>query len=168
MITQPIITQRLSLHPLRREDEAAAVEIMRSDLVNPTYMLPDLDDAGAKALFARFLQITEQADRVLLGVYLEDRLIGWLNDTEICGDTMELGWVIHPDLWGQGYATEAVSAALKVLHQKGFRCIYAGAFSENAASLRVMQKTGMKLQNKTESLEYRGKIHHCIFYATIQ
>ena len=168
MITQPIITQRLSLHPLRREDEAAAVEIMRSDLVNPTYMLPDLDNAGAKALFARFLQITEQADRVLLGVYLEDRLIGWLNDTEICGDTMELGWVIHPDLWGQGYATEAVSAALQALHQKGFRCIYAGAFSQNTASLRVMQKAGMTLQNKTEDLEYRGKVHHCIFYASIQ
>jgi RimJ/RimL family protein N-acetyltransferase len=168
MITQPIITQRLSLHPLRREDEAAAVEIMRSDLVNPTYMLPDLDDAGAKALFTHFLQITEQANRLLLGVYLEDRLIGWLNDTEICGDTMELGWVIRPDFWGQGYATEAVSAALKALHQKGFRCIYAGAFSQNTASLRVMQKAGMTLQNKTECLEYRGKVHHCIFYASIQ
>ena len=36
MLTHPISTDRLTLHPLRKEDEAAAVEIMRSDLVNPT------------------------------------------------------------------------------------------------------------------------------------
>ena len=44
--------------------------------------------------------------------------------------------------------------------------VYAGAFAENPASLRVMQKAGMTLMDKTEDLEYRGKTHHCIFYAS--
>lgn len=168
MFTHPITTPRLELHPLRKEDEAAALEILRSDLVKPTYMLPDLDETGAKALFARFLQMAEREDRLLLGIYLRERLIGWLNDTELNGDTMELGWVIHPDFWGQGYATEAVSAILNALHRQGFRCIFAGAFSENAASIRVMEKSGMVLQEKTEVLEYRGRSHRCVFYASIQ
>ncbi len=166
MFTKPIVTARLSLHALSRADEAAVVELLRSDRVKPTYMLPDLDEAGAKKLFGRFLQLSKSRERLLLGVYLKEKLIGWLNDTEICDDSMELGWVIHPEHWGQGYATEAVRAAIKALHEEGFRCIYAGAFSENKASIRVMQKAGMRLIDKTEQLEYRGKTHHCVYYAT--
>lgn len=168
MFKDPVITPRLTLHPLRKADEAAALKILRSDLVKPTYMLPDLDDTGAKTLFARFLQMTKREDRLLLGIYLGEQLIGWVNDTEISGDTMELGWVIHPSFWGQGYATEAVSAILNALHRQGFRCIYAGAFSENTASIRVMEKSGMVLQEKTEDLEYRGRSHHCVFYTSMQ
>ena len=168
MLTSTIVTPRLTLRPFREEDEAAAVAVLCSDCVKPTYMLPDLDEAGAKKLFERFLALSAKEDRFLVAVCLEDRLIGWLNDTEICDDTMELGWVIHPDYWGQGYATEAVRAAIKVLHEEGFRIIYAGAFSENKASLRVMQKAGMVMQDKTEDLEYRGKVHHCLYYASIK
>ena len=164
MLTPIITTPRLTLRPFRKGDEADTTVIMRSDRVNPTYMLPDLDEAGAKKLFARFVEMSAREDRFVAAVCLEDRVIGWLNDTEICGDFMELGWVIHPDYWGKGYATEAVRAAVKALHGEGFRCVYAGAFTENPASLRVMQKAGMTLMDKTEDLEYRGKMHHCIFY----
>ena len=166
MLTPIITTPRLTLRPFRKGDEADTTVIMRSDRVNPTYMLPDLDEAGAKKLFARFVEMSAREDRFVAAVCLEDRVIGWLNDTEICGDSMELGWVIHPDYWGQGDATEAVRAAVKALHGEGFRCVYAGAFTENPASLRVMQKAGMTLMDKTEDLEYRGKTHHCIFYAS--
>ena len=166
MLTPIITTPRLTLRPFRKGDEADTTVIMRSDRVNPTYMLPDLDEAGAKKLFARFVEMSAREDRFVAAVCLEDRVIGWLNDTEICGDSMELGWVIHPDYWGKGYATEAVRAAVKALHGEGFRCVYAGALTENPASLRVMQKAGMTLMDKTEDLEYRGKTHHCIFYAS--
>ena len=166
MLTPIITTPRLTLRPFRKGDEADTTVIMRSDRVNPTYMLPDLDEAGAKKLFARFVEMSAKEDRFVAAVCLEDRVIGWLNDTEVCGDSMELGWVIHPDYWGKGYATEAVRAAVKALHGEGFRCVYAGAFTENPASLRVMQKAGMTLMDKTEDLEYRGKTHHCIFYAS--
>ena len=159
-----IVTTRLSLHVLRRADEAAVCEILQSERVKPTYMLPDLDEQGAKKLFARFLQISASGERLLLGVYLEETLIGWLNDTEVCDDTLELGWVIHPDFWGRGYATEAVRAAIRALHEEGFRVVYAGAFAENKASIRVMQKCGMHLLEKTEQLEYRGALHDCVYY----
>ena len=166
MLTPIITTPRLTLRPFQKGDEADTTVILRSERVNPTYMLPDLDEAGAKKLFARFVEMSAKEDRFVAAVCLEDRVIGWLNDTEICDDTMELGWVISPDHWGKGYATEAVRAAIKALHEEGFRVVYAGAFAENPASLRVMQKAGMTLMDKTEDLEYRGKTHHCIFYAS--
>jgi len=31
-----------------------------------------------------------------------------------------------------------------------------------------MEKSGMVLQEKTEDLEYRGRSHHCVFYASMQ
>ena len=51
------------------------------------------------------------------------------------------------------------------LFSRGFEAVTAGAFSENAASLRVMQKCGMELQDFTEDIAYRGTTHKCIYYA---
>lgn len=159
-----VTTPRLTLRPFEKKDEAAAAQILCNDRVKQTYMLPDLDEAGAKKLFEHFVKLSRQEDRFVRAVCLEGALIGWLNDTEISGDSMELGWVIHPDFWNRGYATEAVRAAIEALHREGFGCVYAGAFAENPASIRVMQKAGMHLLDKTEDLEYRGKLHHCVYY----
>lgn len=56
---------------------------------------------------------------------------------------VEVGWAIVPERWGQGLATEMAQAAIDVafgaleLHE-----IVAFALPENAASRRVMEKTG--------------------------
>ena len=63
MLTPIITTPRLTLRPFRKGDEADTTVIMRSDRVNPTYMLPDLDEAGAKKLFARFVEMSAREDR---------------------------------------------------------------------------------------------------------
>lgn len=43
--------------------------------------------------------------------------------------------------------------------------IRADFFEENQASRRVMEKSGMKQIPYTTHMEYRGKRHHCIYYA---
>jgi RimJ/RimL family protein N-acetyltransferase len=93
-------------------------------------------------------------------------MVGFINDPEILDGTIELGWVVDPEYHNRGYATEAVTHAIKDLFTRGFDVVTAGAFEENPASIRVMQKSGMTLQDKTEELQYRGKTHHCIFYAS--
>ena len=77
---------------------------------------------------------------------------------------IELGWVIDSALHGRGYATAAVKKAIEELFENGFREIRAGAFAENAASIRVMEKSGMKRLPLEEKIEYRGKIHRCVYY----
>lgn len=47
----------------------------------------------------------------------------------------------------------------------GYSEIKAGFFEENQASRRVMEKSGMKIHDQTDDIEYRGKIHHCIYYS---
>ena len=156
---------RVKLRPFEEQDAPAATGIFRDDTVKKTYMFPDLTEETARKLFDRMLEISHMDDRFIRGIYLQNELIGFINDPEITDDTIELGWVVHPDYHNRGYATEAVCLAIEELFSKGFQEITAGAFEENPASLRVMEKSGMHKIEKTEEIDYRGKVHHCIFYA---
>lgn len=156
---------RVKLRPFEEQDAPAATGIFRDDTVKKTYMFPDLTEETARKLFDRMLEISHMDGRFIRGIYLQNELIGFINDPEITDDTIELGWVVHPDYHNRGYATEAVCLAIEELFSKGFQEITAGAFEENPASLRVMEKSGMHKIEKTEEIDYRGKVHHCIFYA---
>ncbi|QNL21471.1 GNAT family N-acetyltransferase [Hyphobacterium sp. CCMP332] len=62
-------------------------------------------------------------------------------------DEIDLGYRFLPEYWGKGYATEASQAIL----QYGFNTlqlkrIIAIAMKENKASIRVMEKVGMKFE----------------------
>lgn len=54
----------------------------------------------------------------------------------------ELGYWIVPDLWNQGYATEAVRAVLSLAATLGHRRLVANHFIDNPASARVLRKAG--------------------------
>ena len=97
------------------------------------------------------------------GIYFDNVMIGFVNDCGIEEDTLEIGYVIHPDYKGHGYATEAVLAIVEELREMGFRKVMAGFFEENTASRRVMEKSGMQLNDLVEEEEYRGIIHKCYY-----
>lgn len=54
----------------------------------------------------------------------------------------ELGYWIARNHWGQGYATEAAGAVLRIARTLGHRRIIAGHFTDNPASGRVLAKLG--------------------------
>jgi RimJ/RimL family protein N-acetyltransferase len=61
------------------------------------------------------------------------------------GDDVEILYGIAPPLWGRGYATEAARALLAwAFRETGRTKIFAGADAGNRASLRVMEKIGMR------------------------
>lgn len=155
----------LRLGPIRPEDMDAVAALLCCDEVKQTYMVPELTQEEAQKLARRFSDLSRAESRYVRGIYLEDTLIGFLNDTEITENSMELGWVVHPAYRNRGYATCAVAAAVRELFDKGFEEVCAGAFSENPASIRVMEKVGMALLDKKEVIAYRGKEHECVFYS---
>lgn len=57
----------------------------------------------------------------------------------------------------------AVLAIVEELREMGFRKVMAGFFEENTASRRVMEKSGMQLNDLVEEEEYRGIIHKCYY-----
>jgi RimJ/RimL family protein N-acetyltransferase len=58
----------------------------------------------------------------------------------------EIGYMIHPAYWGQGYATEALRAFLEVLFKRNLEreAYVAVVDGENPASSRVLEKLGFK------------------------
>ena len=162
----PIIrTERLTLRTITSEDKADMLEILTNAEIGKTYMLPVFASReDALPLFEKLKDLSAKNTRFVYGISLNNRIIGFLNDVEIDGARAELGYVIHPDYRNNGYATEALTAVIDALFQAGISVVEAGAFEENSASMRVMEKSGMHRILRTDSIEYRGKTHTCVYY----
>lgn len=160
-----IWTKRLCIRPMEECDAQAMCAIFESEIVKKTYMIPDLETEEAKMkLFYRFAALSADDTHFVRGIYEENVIVGFLNDTEIHGGTIELGYVIAPAFHGRGYMTEALSAVIDHLLENGFHEVLAGAFSTNTASIRVMEKCGMTRLHTHATIEYRGKLHDCVYY----
>ena len=61
---------------------------------------------------------------------------GWPTDVEI-------GWHLHPDAWGHGYATEAAAAVLDDAFSRGLARVIAVTDPDNRASQAVCRRLGM-------------------------
>ena len=159
-------TKRLTVRSLCDRDKEKMIEMLYDESIKKTYMIPDFESVeAAEKLFSAFARLSLDESRFVGAICLDDEIIGFMNDTEIEGGSVEMGYVISPKYQNQGFCTEAMSGAIKYLFEKGFREVICGAFEENAASLRVMQKCGMNLLPKTDVIEYRGKNHNCIYYS---
>ena len=56
---------------------------------------------------------------------------------------VDLGYRFFPSAWGRGFATEAARACLEEADRRGLY-VYAGAYPPNLASIRVLEKLGMR------------------------
>jgi RimJ/RimL family protein N-acetyltransferase len=62
---------------------------------------------------------------------------------------IEIGWHLHPDSWGRGYATEAASAMLGRGFSYGLREIWAVVDPANDRSIAVCGRIGLRLLGTT-------------------
>ena len=85
------------------------------------------------------------------GVILKEdnRFIGTCGFARIdeANATAEAGYVLNPDHWGKGLATEALRAVIALgFEKRGFNRIEARYMVDNHASRRVMEKSGMSFE----------------------
>ena len=74
----------------------------------------------------------------------DDLLIGTCGFWHTFLPDIEIGWRLHPDYWGRGLMTEAVSAVLQYGWERfGFPRVIAVAQVDNRQSIRIMQKLDM-------------------------
>ncbi|WP_010272883.1 GNAT family N-acetyltransferase [Paenibacillus senegalensis] len=73
----------------------------------------------------------------------------------------EIGYVLHPDFWRNGYAAESAKALLDYgFNERGLHRIYATCRPENSGSAGVMKKLGMKYEGHLrEHLYAKGRWH---------
>ena len=159
--------RQISLRSIRLEDAAPMLDILTSEIVGQTYMLPIFTyREEALPIFYKLADLSTDETHYVRGIYLNETLIGFMNDVEIKNGMIELGYVIHPDYHGRGYMTEALKSAIEELIGRRYREIVTGAFEHNIASIRVMEKAGMIRMQKVDGIEYRGNRYKCIYYHT--
>jgi len=148
----PLQTSRLVIRQFRADD-AAAFHGWRNDAEVARYTLWQYPYSVAEAeAFCR-----EQAvfDVLPIGrwcqLFIEEREtgepvgdIGLGLNTEDDG-TLEVGYSIHRDHWGKGYATEAVGVAISTIAGAiGSTVVKAEIDARNPASGKVLSKLGFK------------------------
>ena len=154
-----IATDRLLIRPWEPEDHAG-FRAMVSDPEMMRYIsagLPWSEERIAE-FFAR--QLRHLASHgCCMGALVEraggNRLAG------VCGlqplgktSEIEVGWWVVKDLWGRGLATEAGGAALRFGWEAlGLERVHAIAVPENRASLRVMEKLGLRFARRATGRE---------------
>lgn len=162
----PIIhTPRLCLRAMTDADAHKVMALLTDEEVGKTYLVPDFQSPeDVRRVFEALKRLSVSAEHFVYGIYLQQELIGFLNDVQIDGGQIELGFVIDPGRKNRGYATEALAAAMDALFRLGYGVVKTGAFAENAASIRVMEKCEMTRLPQVTPLTYRGITHNCVWF----
>jgi len=162
-IDWPVRTERLALRPAVPEDLRAVYEIR--SLPEVGRWMPDLPTSydawvlaqGQRDAIGRMLVVL--LDEVVIGhlyLHVEDAWSQVEVKEQATRSQAEVGWAFDPAHQGRGYATEAVQEALRICFEDlGVRRVVALAFADNAPSLRVMEKVGMR----REALMVKESLH---------
>lgn len=112
--------------------------------------------------------LIEQPHRRLRAIRLGDVLIGSasVRATDRNAKAGELGYTLNREYWGNGYATAAVGHLLRLgFEDLGLERISATCDARNAASIRVLEKSGFKLEERrSEDPENnKGRVETLVF-----
>lgn len=148
-----ITTERLTLRPFSLED-APDIHAYAGDPEISMMMFYPKDTLDDTRLFVE--QSVSEWDKdepedMEYVILLEGRIIGGVNlERYPDGETYEIGWILHRDYRGRGYAAEAARALLfYAFDTLKARRVQAHCDSRNAASVNVMQAIGMTLVDGT-------------------
>lgn len=79
----------------------------------------------------------------------------------------DVGYILHPDAWGQGLASEAVGAAIDHVFAEGLTDIVtADVDPENTASIRLLERLGFTCTGSAErTWNIGGEWKNSLYYA---
>jgi ribosomal-protein-alanine N-acetyltransferase len=144
-----LVSDRLYLRDIRQSDldavheYAGSFEVVRHQEWGPN-TVEQTEEFIAGCLEAGAMPDSRTLN---LGVALDnDKLIGSYRATlSEDGADAEIGYSLHPEFWGKGYGTEAALRLIEYLKdERRVRRVFATSRPENTASIRIMQKLGMR------------------------
>ena len=92
-----IQTARLCLRAISDCDRDHLIALLTNHEVRKTFMVPELKTTSEQMqMFDVLKAMSHSPEHFVRGIYLHDDLIGFLNDVEIDGKEIEIGYVIHP------------------------------------------------------------------------
>ncbi len=172
----PLETDRLLLRPYVDDDLEALHEIERLEGTARYLYNAPLDLDATRALLERRKTLTvidEEHDGLLLAAVLKGTgtLIGHVNLEVKSREHRqgEIGYVLHPDHQGHGYATEAAAVMLRLgFEELDLHRIVGRLDARNAASARVLERLGMRLEAHLRENEFvKGEWVSELIYAVL-
>lgn len=161
-LTEPIETERLRLRPFAETDLDELANILaRPDVMRYLDREPMTRQEVAAALRQRVTmnRLNEQGDNLMLVIEIGEtgQLIGsinliWVSEEHAQG---EIGYTLHPDHQGHGYASEATRAIIEF----GFREIELHRIigccdDRNERSIRLLERVGMRREAHFREIEW--------------
>jgi RimJ/RimL family protein N-acetyltransferase len=156
--TQELTTERLTLRPWRVEDAQAALDIYGHAEVT-RWLSPDMDTVPNLAAMRLLLQqwiaedarLPAPAGRWAIQRNTDDRVIGGaiLLPLPPGHEDLEIGWQLHPDSWGNGYATETTHALATWAFNQDVNEIFAVVRPDNTRAAATIRNNGMHWVGET-------------------
>jgi RimJ/RimL family protein N-acetyltransferase len=154
---EPIVTERLRLRRSEPRD-AAAISAYRSDPEVHRYQgWERTDPEGVRQEIEQMARRQPGEPGGWVQLTVEEReggvLVGDIGSSPAEGEpgVIKVGYTIAPALQGRGYATEAVGALVDYAFDTlGADVVRAYASADNAPSIRVAEKVGMRLIERME------------------
>ncbi|GIJ34564.1 GNAT family N-acetyltransferase [Micromonospora sediminimaris] len=144
-------TERLELRPVQDEDIDRILEYRNLPEVTRWLVRTEVDPASFRAAWQRAAKDPDDHSKavvlggVVIGTVSLDVIDGMGQPGMPARTEAELGYIFDPAYGGQGYATEAVTAMVAYAFDRlGVRRITAGCFADNLASVRILEKVGMR------------------------
>lgn len=161
-------SERLQLRRLSVEDEEFLFRVFNDPRVNCSYVCDSLRE---KEKLHNWLNSLDKIPYIWLVQY-QDHPVGVFNCFVARDDssTLEIGYMIDPEYWNWGFATEILTCLLDYLWKTtDYHKLQAGHFLSNPASGRVMQKAGMQYEEiRHDVLLFRGNYESVAYYYQIR
>lgn len=171
--TYPIETERLLLRPLGPQDLEAMLDIQsREDVARYLYWEPRSRPEVERFISQSTSTLEREGDRLRLAIVLRegdvvigDVVLAWLSETHRTG---EIGFLVHPDYQGHGYAREAALALMRLgFEEMGLHRIIGRTDDRNEASAKVLERLGMRreahlIENEWVKGEWQGELDYAM------
>lgn len=152
-------TKRLFLRNWCLSDSKDLFEYARSELVGPNAgWQPHKNENESKKIIKMFindndvLAIELKSEKKVIGsIGLHDRRPDQNNNSL---NQCEIGFVLNPKYWGNGFIPEAVKKLLEIgFNDMGMEYLWCGHFEHNLRSKRVNEKCGFNYRFKKEEIK---------------
>ncbi len=154
-------TDRLLLREFEASDVPAVLRYQSDARYQTYYPSSELTPASAEALVRMFLDQQAESPRWKWQLVIVPDEVGRLAGNrglrlDAPGAlTGNIGYELDPELWGHGYATEAAEEMLRLgFEELGLHRVWSWCIADNAASRRVLERLGMRLEGQQRDHGY--------------
>lgn len=145
----------ITLRELRPDDTADAFAIVGDDRVTRSLSFDSRDQAQTTAMIDGAIRRSRDEPRTeyYLAVALPDdpdqRMIGFARLGLTGHQAAKLGYALHADHWGHGYATDAARTIISFgFHTIGLHRVTAAIGPDNIPSIAVVKRLGMTYEGR--------------------